>query len=130
MRRIFTDTMLFDVPILAMGPSGNRWWTWTACCFAPPLVVWDSAVERSLAEVVTARLSPRTLWFFRCAESKRPDCRSLLLNVDLPRNNGYKPREADNRVGYFMTSYRDLGDYNQNQMEAIHPPLESPKGLT
>ena len=29
----------------------------------------------------------------------------------IPDKTGYKPREADERVGYFMTVYRDLGSY-------------------
>ena len=37
--------------------------------------------------------------------------------VDLPRNNGYKPR-GDNRVGYFMTSTATLEITTKDQMEA------------
>ena len=33
----------------------------------------------------------------------------------IPDNTGYKPREADNRVGYFTTTYRDLGKYQQKE---------------
>ncbi len=33
----------------------------------------------------------------------------------LPENTGYKPREADERVGYFTTSFRDLGKFRDDK---------------
>ena len=114
-RRIFTDTMLFDIPILAMGPSGQ------------PVVDLDSLLLRSaagglglgglnasLAEVVTAKTFPQNTVVSFDVPNRSGQIVGLYFSiVDLPRNSGYKPREADNRIGYFMTSYRDLGDYNQ-----------------
>ena len=95
------------------GSSNNPLWTWTACCSALPLVVWDSVVERWPGQSSPPRPSPRTPWCFDVPNRSDGNCWSVLSIVDLPRNNGYKPREADNRIGYFMTSYRDLGDYSK-----------------
>lgn len=44
-----------------------------------------------------------------------PDSRAFSLSVhyslsELPVNNGYRPRMADERVGYFVTAYKDLGN--------------------
>ncbi|MEB3830443.1 zinc-dependent metalloprotease [Phormidium sp. CCY1219] len=44
-----------------------------------------------------------------------PDNRAFNLHVnysisEVPVNNGYRPRLADNRVGYFITAYQDLSD--------------------
>ncbi|OKH41004.1 peptidase M43 [[Phormidium ambiguum] IAM M-71] len=49
-----------------------------------------------------------------------PDSRSLSLKVhysfsQLPENNGYIPRIADERVGYFITAYQDLSNYNNSE---------------
>lgn len=49
-----------------------------------------------------------------------PDSRSLTLKVhysfsQLPENNGYIPRLADERVGYFITAYQDLSNYNSSE---------------
>ena len=46
-----------------------------------------------------------------------PDSRALTLKVhysfsQLPENNGYIPRLADERVGYFITAYQDLSNYH------------------
>jgi Met-zincin/Domain of unknown function (DUF5117)/Domain of unknown function (DUF5118) len=47
-----------------------------------------------------------------------PDSRSLSLRVhysfsQLPENNNYLPRLADERVGYFHTTYKDFSSQNQ-----------------
>lgn len=44
-----------------------------------------------------------------------PDSRAFSLGVhyslsQLPANNGYRPRVADNRIGYFITAYRDISN--------------------
>ncbi len=48
-----------------------------------------------------------------------PDYRSLNIRVhyslsELPENNGYVPRLADDRVGYLTTVYRDFSNLNGN----------------
>ncbi len=48
-----------------------------------------------------------------------PDRRYFNVRVhyslsELPENNGYSPRLADDRVGYFTTVYQDLSDRNSN----------------
>jgi len=47
-----------------------------------------------------------------------PDSRAFSLSVhyslsELPVNNGYRPRMADERVGYFVTAYKELGNDNR-----------------
>lgn len=49
-----------------------------------------------------------------------PDSRAFNLGVhysflEVPVNNGYRPRLADERVGYFLTAYKDVS--NQNRRE-------------
>lgn len=49
-----------------------------------------------------------------------PDSRALTLKIDysfsqLPENNGYIPRIADERVGYFITAYQDLSNYHNSE---------------
>jgi hypothetical protein len=73
-----------------------------------------------------------------------PDSRALSLSVhysfsQLPENNGYIPRLADDRVGYFITAFQDFsrnrGDdlfvryINRWHLEASNPelPLSAPK---
>ncbi|HEY9862350.1 MAG TPA: zinc-dependent metalloprotease, partial [Candidatus Obscuribacterales bacterium] len=49
-----------------------------------------------------------------------PDSRGLTLRVhyswsELPKNNPYRPRLADDRVGYFITAYQDFSDSNRRE---------------
>ena len=36
---------------------------------------------------------------------------------EIPSSTGYKPRKADQRIGYFTTSYSDYGKYKENEVE-------------
>ncbi len=50
-----------------------------------------------------------------------PDGRSFNLSVhysfsQLPTNNGYRPRLADERVGYFLTAYQNLSDLTSRDL--------------
>ena len=72
-----------------------------------------------------------------------PDSRALTIRVhysfsQLPENNGYRPRLADDRVGYFTTAYQDFSDnrrdlfvryINRWHIEKQNPsaPLSLPK---
>jgi hypothetical protein len=49
-----------------------------------------------------------------------PDSRALTLKVhysfsQLPENNGYVPRLADDRVGYFITAFQDFSQNNSKE---------------
>ncbi len=49
-----------------------------------------------------------------------PDSRAFSLRVryslsQLPENNGYRPRLADDRIGYFVTAYKDYSDDTPRQ---------------
>lgn len=49
-----------------------------------------------------------------------PDSRAFSLKVryslsQLPENNGYRPRLADDRIGYFVTAYKDYTDDTPRQ---------------
>jgi Met-zincin/Domain of unknown function (DUF5117) len=50
-----------------------------------------------------------------------PDSRALTLAVhysfsQLPQNNGYIPRLADDRVGYFITAFQDFSHHNLGEV--------------
>ncbi|MCC3531420.1 MAG: zinc-dependent metalloprotease [Microcoleus sp. PH2017_22_RUC_O_B] len=49
-----------------------------------------------------------------------PDSRAFNLRIhysfsEVPLNNGYRPRLADERVGYFLTAYKDFSDKSSRQ---------------
>ena len=55
------------------------------------------------------------------ALSALPDNRAFNLDIHfsiskLPTNNGYQPRLADERVGYFVTAHQNLSQFNQSDL--------------
>ena len=136
--RLFTDTVLLDVPIVCMGPNGQ-----------PVIDMDDLLVTRAstfgnagtantrLARVVKAKAFPQNLEIaFEVPMSGNAGPRGgggpgggrgqgggdgqvlttfhYSISV-IPDSSSYKPREADERVGYFTTVYRDLGQYLEDK---------------
>jgi hypothetical protein len=118
--QIFTDRVLLDVPIVCMGPSGQ------------PVIDMDdllvkrgetfygrslSGINPRLAKVVFAKVFPENIELEFEAPVAGGTIKSFHYSIsNAPQRNGYKPREADPRIGYFMTSYRDLGKFSDEDV--------------
>jgi len=111
--RVFTDRVILDVPIAAMGPGGG------------PVIDMDALLvgkagqffgryargaNTKLAKIAKAKAFPQNieLAFRMPIADGRFGTFYYSISV-LPENTGYKPREADPRIGYFTTSHMDLG---------------------
>jgi hypothetical protein len=117
--RHFTDRVWLDVPIVAMGPGGG------------PVIDMDAmlingannffgrpaqGINPNLAKIVKAKAFPTNVEIAVEAPVAGGQLRTFAYSLIMPpRGNGFRPREADNRVGYFTTSYRDLGTYNTDR---------------
>jgi len=111
-KRIFTDTVILEVPIVSNGPNGQ------------PVIDLDGMLVGQSQQLAGVGLNPRLA---KIAKSKSfpqnmevaieaPDGSGSFKMVHysisaLPDATSYKPRVADDRVGYFLTGYRDLGLY-------------------
>ena len=118
--RLFTDTMLLTVPIITMGPSGG------------PVIDLDSILVGKASKFFGPSVVNREMGgLFKLQKAK-----AFPLNVELafeiptasgklsslhysiselnPKSN-YRPRIADERIGFFVTSYSDLGKYNDDE---------------
>ena len=111
-QKIFTDNVLLEVPIVAMGPNGQ------------PVIDLDGMLVGQSAQLVGLPLNPRLAKIAKAKsfpqnleiaiEAPDPSGKFKIVHYSismLPDNTGYKPRVADDRVGYFLTGYRDLGLY-------------------
>jgi hypothetical protein len=112
--RVHTDRVVLDVPILCMGPNGGP------VIDASGLFLRGSTnffgrktagARTNLAVVKKAKAFPSNTEI----EFELPDASGRFMTLayslrDIPKSNGYKPRTADQRIGYFTTSYRDIGD--------------------
>ncbi|HZW10021.1 MAG TPA: zinc-dependent metalloprotease [Phycisphaerales bacterium] len=115
---IFTDQVILDLPIVAMGPGGQ-----------PVIDLDELLVENAskffgrdaaglngrLTEVKTAKAFPENIEVGIEGPVTGGNLREFHYSISMiPENTGYKPREADTRVGFFTTTYRDLGKFNND----------------
>ncbi len=124
--QLFTDTVLLSVPIVTMGPGGgpvidlDALLVGQAHKFFGPIA---RGLNPKLATIQTAKAFPQNVevsieapiagmsggGFFNAGLTPG---RLMTFHYSISQivpSAGYKPREADSRVGYFTTVYRDLG---------------------
>ncbi|MGA1236789.1 MAG: zinc-dependent metalloprotease [Limisphaerales bacterium] len=124
--RLFTDRVIVDVPILAMVPNKgpvidvDALLVGEAAKFFGPTV---NGAKRELAVIKTAKAFPGNVEL----AFEMPMANGLLKTLhysisEIAPNPSYKARVADERVGYFTTSFTDLGKYQaeENQVRYVN----------
>ena len=118
-QRLFTDRVVLDVPILTIPPQRG------------PVIDLDElllghaqkffgyhvqGINSRLATIKTAKAFPHNIEIGIEVPIGDGRLKTLHYSVSLiPDNTGYKPRPADERVGYFITAYSDLGKYKEKE---------------
>ncbi len=112
----FTDRVLLEVPIVAMGPGGgpvidlDRMLLGNARDFFGPNA---NGLNPRLATIKKAKAFPSNIEIAIEAPVSGGTLRTFHYSIsEIPKSTGYKPRAADQRIGYFTTTYIDLGKYN------------------
>lgn len=112
--QLFTDRVVLDVPIVTMGPGGgpvidlDELLVGNADQFFGPMV---RRAQTKLATVSKSKAFPQNVELAFELPLSSGQMTTLHYSISaLPENTGYKPREADQRYGFFTTVYRDLGD--------------------
>ncbi|MEO1278610.1 MAG: zinc-dependent metalloprotease [Planctomycetota bacterium] len=118
--RIFTDRVLLEVPIVAKGPNGqpvidlDRLLVGNAGTFFGPRA---SRLNARLATIKTAKAFPENVEIAIEVPDQRGQLATYHYSISQIKGTpGYKPREADARVGYFTTTYRDFSEMDGSQM--------------
>jgi hypothetical protein len=118
-KRLFTDRVLLDVPIVCMGPSGQPVIDMRGLLVgnAGRFFGYQAAgANQGLATIAKAKAFPNNVELAFQMPVSGGTLRTFHYSVSLlPDNTGYKPREADERVGYFTTVYRDLGKFRDDK---------------
>jgi hypothetical protein len=113
--RVFTDRVILDVPIVAMGPGGG------------PVIDLDgllignaarffgstaSGIKPALSKITRVKAFPENVEVaFEVPMGFDGRLTTLYYSIkSLPGKSGYRPRQADTRIGFFTTTYRDVGD--------------------
>lgn len=118
-KRLFTDQILLDMPILAMGPNGGP------VIDADSLLVGNAGrffgrsvqlTNPRLTTIAKAKAFPENVELAYEVVGAGGKLQTLHYSFsEVPQGGSYKPRKADERVGYFTTGYTDLGQYEDDK---------------
>jgi len=119
-KRLFTDRVILDVPIVAMS-GGLPVIDMDALLVGQASKFFGSKVRVSnprLIKIKKAKAFPKNveLAFEIPASGGRLQTMHYSIS-EIPDNTGYQPRKADERVGYFTTSYSDYGQYKSKDIK-------------
>lgn len=116
-KRIFTDHVLVDVPIVTMGPGGGPVIDMDDLLVARAPVFFGGAasgINPGLAAIKTSKAFPYNVELAYEAPVGG-QLRTFHYSISLIQDNpSYKPRVADQRIGYFTTAYNDLGKFQND----------------
>lgn len=114
-QRLFTDRVIFDVPIETMMPKWGPVIDMDALLVEQAEKFFGSAVRGinpKLASISTSEAFPENIELAFEVPVAGGQLKTLHYSISvLPEKTGYKPRLADERVGYFTTTFHDLGKY-------------------
>ncbi len=135
-KRLFTDRVLLDVPIITIGPSGGPVIDMDALLVGQASILFGGSVRpsgrfRTLYTIKKAKafpenvelafevpMSPVASLFSYYGGGYDPSAKLQTLHYSISTIKGsgsYVPRKADQRVGYFTTAYTDLGKYKEDE---------------
>lgn len=120
-KRLFTDEVLLDLPIVAMGPTGgpvidlDKMLIDNASTFFGPSVRVNKKFR--LSKIESAKVFPDNVELAFEIVGNRNKLQTIHYSFsEVPKpTNGFKPRKADERVGYFTTAFSDLSKYDDDE---------------
>ena len=118
--RIFTDRVLLSVPILAIGPNGQPVIDMDRLLVNQATKFFGSrarGAQANLATIEKAKAFPENVELAYKVPVADGTFKTFFYSIsNIKGTPGYKPRKADERVGYFTTSYRDLGQVERQKV--------------
>jgi hypothetical protein len=118
-KRLFTDRVLLDVPIVTMVPRGGPLIDADALMVGQASNFFGNAVRvsnPSLIKIAKAKVFSKNIEVAFEVVGFGGRLQTLHYSFsEVPEDTGYKPRRADERIGYFTTTYTDLGNYDDEK---------------
>ena len=119
-KRLFTDRVLLDLPVLAKGPSGG------------PVIDMDSLLIGNASKFFGRQVQITSSRIYKISKAKifpknvevayeivgnggRLQTLHYSFSQVPATSNGFKPRKADERLGYFTTAFSDLSKYEDDE---------------
>ncbi|MBL8815536.1 MAG: zinc-dependent metalloprotease [Planctomyces sp.] len=122
-KRLFTDRVLLDVPIVTMGPGGGPVIDLDAMLLNNATTFFGGSgslnfglTRGGIYSISTAKAFENNVEVAFQAPDNGGILKTLHYSIsDIPDSTGYQPRVADTRIGYFTTSYTDLAKYDDRE---------------
>ena len=119
-KRLFTDRVLLDVPILATGPSGGPVIDMDSLLVSNASTFFGRQVRVTnsrLKTIKSAKVFPENveLAFEVVGSGGRLQTLHYSFSQVPATTSGFKPRKADERIGYFTTAFSDLSKYKDDE---------------
>jgi len=118
--RLFTGQVLLDTPIVTTGPGGGPVIDLDSMLITKaPVFFGGSAFNKSmlsLYKLTKVKAFPKNIEVAIELPNSSRQLHTLHYSIStIPSTSSYKPRKADERVGYFTTSYSDLSKYDDDE---------------
>jgi hypothetical protein len=118
---LFTDRVLLDVPILGKGPKGQPVIDMDGLLVGQASKFFGGSargLQTRLMEIAEAKSFPENIEIAYTVPDATGRKKTYHYSIsEIKGTPGYRPRMADERVGYFTTSYRDFGKYDRNEVD-------------
>lgn len=120
--RLFTDKVLLDIPIVAKGPSGGPVIDFDALLIGNASTFFGRSVRISnsrITSIDSIKVFPSNVEVGIETVGSAGRFQTLHYSFsEVPSpSSGFKPREADQRVGFFTTTYTDLSKYTDDETQ-------------
>ena len=116
---IFTDRVLLDVPIVATGPTGQPVIDMDALLVGKATSFFGGSargLNKNLTTVSSIKAFPRNVEIRFEGPVAGGTIKEFHYSISLiTGSRGFKPRAADQRLGFFVTTYTDLGKYDADE---------------
>ena len=116
---VFTDRVLLDVPILSTGPSGQPVIDMDDLLVAKAGVFFGGSargLNKELTIVDSIKAFPQNIEIEFEGPVAGGTMKKFHYSISMIEGSrGFAPRQADQRVGYFVTTYIDLGQYDAKE---------------
>jgi hypothetical protein len=114
-KRLFTDRVILDVPIVTVGKDSSVVIDMDALLIGQCEKFFGSRFKVSnpkLVKIQEAKAFPENVELAFEVPSAQGRLQTLHYSISvIPQNTGYKPRKADSRIGYFTTTFSDYGQF-------------------
>ena len=116
---IFTDRVILDVPIVSTGPTGQPVIDMDALLVGKATSFFGGSaagLNKNLTTVSSIKAFPGNVEIRFEGPVAGGTMKEFHYSIShITGSRGFKPRQADQRVGFFVTTYTDLGQYDASE---------------